>query len=174
MTLSRRDFVSGIALGTLASAGGAPALATEALPKQRMQGQSKPIIVSAGNGYEYLGRAYDFLKGGGDTLEAAIHVVRGPEDEPNDYSVGIGGLPNEEGVVELDASCMHGPTRRAGSAGGVRNIRSMAQLAREVMLHSGHVMLVGEGAEFVAPVADQFREPRDQARHADPPSVGGH
>ncbi len=156
MTLSRRDFVSGLALGALGTTAGASAAATEALPKQRMQAASKPIIVCAGNGHPYLEDAYQFLKGGGDTLEAALRVVRGPEDDPNDDSVGLGGLPNEEGVVELDASCMHGPSRRAGSVGGVRNIRSVAQLAREVMLHSGHVMLVGEGAERFA-VARGFK-----------------
>jgi N4-(beta-N-acetylglucosaminyl)-L-asparaginase len=69
------------------------------------------------------------------------------EDDPNDNSVGYGGLPNEEGVVELDSSCMHGPTRRAGSVGGVRNIKNVALLAQSVMQHTGHVMLVGEGAE---------------------------
>jgi N4-(beta-N-acetylglucosaminyl)-L-asparaginase len=153
MTVSRREFMSGIALGAL---GAGAANATEALPKQRMQAASKPVIVSAGNGYEHLEAAYQYLKGGGDTLEAAIKVVSGPEDDPNDDSVGLGGLPNEEGVVELDSSCMHGPSRRAGSAGGVRNIRSMARLAREVMLHSGHVMLVGEGAERFA-VARGFK-----------------
>ena len=154
MTLSRRDFVSGLALGALGTAGAGQA--TEALPKQRMQAASKPIIVSAGNGFEYLDGAYQYLKDGGDTLEAAIKVVSGPEDDPNDDSVGLGGLPNEEGVVELDASCMHGPSRRAGSAGGVHNIRSMARLASEVMAHSGHVMLVGEGAERFA-VARGFK-----------------
>jgi len=150
MTLSRRDFVSGIALGALGAtatgAGAAPAIE----PKQRMRAAGTPVIVSAGNGFAYLERAYGPLKGGGDTLEAAIAVVRGPEDDPNDDSVGLGGLPNEEGVVELDACCMHGPTRRAGSVGGVRNIKNVSLLAREVMLHTGHVMLVGEGAERFA------------------------
>ena len=150
MTLSRRDFVSGIALGALGAtatgAGAAPAIE----PKQKMRAASTPVIVSAGNGFAYLERAYGPLKGGGDTLEAAIAVVRGPEDDPNDDSVGLGGLPNEEGVVELDACCMHGPTRRAGSVGGVRNIKNVSLLAREVMLHTGHVMLVGEGAERFA------------------------
>lgn len=150
MTLSRRDFVSGIALGALgataAGAGAAPAIE----PKQKMRAASTPVIVSAGNGFAYLERAYGPLKAGGDTLEAAIAVVRGPEDDPNDDSVGLGGLPNEEGVVELDACCMHGPTRRAGSVGGVRNIKNVSLLAREVMLHTGHVMLVGEGAERFA------------------------
>jgi N4-(beta-N-acetylglucosaminyl)-L-asparaginase len=150
MTLSRRDFVSGIALGALgATATGADA-APAVEPKQKMRAASTPIIVSAGNGYAYLERAYEVLKGGGDTLDAAIAVVKGPEDDPLDDSVGLGGLPNEEGVVELDACCMHGPSRRAGAVGGVRNIKNVSLLAREVMLHTGHVMLVGEGAERFA------------------------
>jgi N4-(beta-N-acetylglucosaminyl)-L-asparaginase len=115
-----------------------------------MRAAALPIIVSAGNGYPYIGAGYQALRDGADTLEAALRVVRGPEDDPNDDSVGLGGLPNEEGVVELDASCMHGPTRRAGAVGGVRNIRNVSLLAREVMLHTGHVMLVGEGAERFA------------------------
>ena len=146
-------------MGALGSAGVAvPAVGAEIAPKQRMQAANKPVIVCAGNGYDYLDRAYEHLKSGGDTLDAAIQVVKGPEDDPSDDSVGLGGLPNEEGVVELDASCMHGPTRRAGSAGGVRNIRTMAELAREVMNHSGHVMLVGEGAERFAVARGMKRE----------------
>jgi N4-(beta-N-acetylglucosaminyl)-L-asparaginase len=123
-----------------------------------MKAASTPVIIAAGNGRPYLERAYAQLKGGGDTLESAIAVVTGPEDDPNDDSVGLGGLPNEEGVVELDASCMHGPSRRAGSVGGVRNIRNVSRLAREVMLHSGHVMLVGEGAERFAVARGFARE----------------
>jgi N4-(beta-N-acetylglucosaminyl)-L-asparaginase len=76
--------------------------------------------------------------------------VKGPEDDPNDTSVGLGGIPNEEGVVELDACCMHGPTRRAGSVGGVRNIKNVSLVSKAVMEHTGHVMLVGEGAERFA------------------------
>jgi N4-(beta-N-acetylglucosaminyl)-L-asparaginase len=143
-------------LATLAAAARA---GTDARPApaatQRLQA-TKPVVIAAANGFPYLERAYQALKSGGDTLDAAIEVVRGPEDDPNDDSVGLGGLPNEEGVVELDASCMHGPTRRAGAVGGVRNIRSVARLAREVMLHTGHVMLVGDGAERFA-VARGFK-----------------
>src|SRR5215472_11993672 len=70
----------------------------------------RPIIICAHNGYAYVEAAYVFLKSGGDTLDTAIRVVKGPEDDPKDDSVGLGGLPNEEGIVELDACCMHGPT----------------------------------------------------------------
>ncbi|OLE14134.1 MAG: glycosylasparaginase, partial [Acidobacteria bacterium 13_1_20CM_4_56_7] len=98
----------------------------------------------------YVEAAYAALKGGADTLDAAIQVVKGPENDPNDDSVGLGGLPNEEGVVELDSCCMHGPTRRAGAVGGVRNIKNVSMVAKAVMQHTGHVMLVGEGAERFA------------------------
>ncbi len=110
----------------------------------------RPIIVCANNGFNYLEDAFAFLKSGGDTLDAALRVVKGPEDDPNDTSVGLGGIPNEEGVVELDACCMHGPTRRAGSVGGVRNIKNVSLVSKAVMEHTGHVMLVGEGAERFA------------------------
>src|ERR1700704_6378242 len=125
--LSRRDFVSAAALGTLGvTAGANSAAAATAIASQQQQRAGKlPIIVSAGNGFPYIDRGYQQLNAGADTLEAAISVVRGPEDDPNDDSVGLGGLPNEEGVVELDASCMHGPSRRAGAVGGVHNIRSV-------------------------------------------------
>jgi N4-(beta-N-acetylglucosaminyl)-L-asparaginase len=158
MTLSRRDFVSGIALGAIGAGAGDATAAPAIEAKQKMRAASTPVIVCAGNGFAYLERGYGLLKGGGDTLDSAIAVVRGPEEDPNDDSVGLGGLPNEEGVVELDASCMHGPSRRAGSVGGVRNIKNVSLLAREVMLHTGHVMLVGEGAERFAVARGFARE----------------
>src|SRR6266849_4408450 len=107
-------------------------------------------MVCANNGFNYLEDAFAFLKSGGDTLDTALRVVKGPEDDPNDDTVGLGGIPNEEGVVELDACCMHGPTRRAGSVGGVRNIKNVSLVSKAVMQHTGHVMLVGEGAERFA------------------------
>jgi len=156
MTITRRDLVSGLALGALGGASGRVAAATAIAPRQTMRASGLPILVSAGNGYAFLDEAYRDLKAGADTLEAAIRVVRGAEDDPNDQSVGLGGLPNEEGVVELDACCMHGPSRAAGSVGAVRNIRNVSLLAREVMQHTGHVMLVAEGAERFA-VARGFK-----------------
>jgi N4-(beta-N-acetylglucosaminyl)-L-asparaginase len=118
----------------------------------------RPIVICSHNGVNYLDDAFGFLKSGGDTLDAAIRVVKGPEDDPNDDSVGLGGLPNEEGVVELDACCMHGPTRRAGSVGGVRNIKNVGLVSKAVMEHTGHVMLVGEGAERFAVAVGYPRE----------------
>jgi N4-(beta-N-acetylglucosaminyl)-L-asparaginase len=158
MSFSRRDFLTTTAIGSLAL--GLDAEARDAFKSsvhstagepQASAGSGKhPIIVCAHNGFAYLDRAYEHLTKGGDTLDSAILVVTGPEDDPNDDSVGYGGLPNEEGVVELDACCMHGPTRRAGSVGGVRNIKNVSKVAQAVMQHTGHVMLVGEGAERFA------------------------
>ncbi len=150
MTFSRRDFLTTAVLGSL-SVGlkGQDTKQQDSTMRQTMTGGSykRPIIVCAANGFNYLDDAYTFLKNGGDTLDAALRVVKGPEDDPNDDSVGLGGLPNEEGVVELDACCMHGPTRRAGAVGGVRNIKNVSLVAKAVMEHTAHVMLVGEGAE---------------------------
>src|SRR5580692_305098 len=157
MTVSRRDFIATAVAGSLSV--GLPDIAVKAqdsssskpsLSSGKRPVVARPIIVCAHNGFNYLDAGYAFLAGGGDTLDAALRVVKGPEDDPNDTSVGLGGIPNEEGVVELDACCMHGPTRRAGSVGGVRNIKNVSLVSKAVMDHTGHVMLVGEGAERFA------------------------
>jgi N4-(beta-N-acetylglucosaminyl)-L-asparaginase len=156
MTFSRREFVRNSVIGAVATGITLPvhsdAAISKAVPRSDSQAGSykRPIIVCARNGFNYLDDAFAFLKSGGDTLDAALRVVKGPEDDPNDTSVGLGGLPNEEGVVELDACCMHGPTRRAGSVGGVRNIKNVSLVSKAVFEHTGHVMLVGEGAERFA------------------------
>ena len=152
MTVSRRDFVKKSVLGAVAAGVGAnSALAENGQPAHVSPDSPRcPVIICAHNGHAYVEAAYAFLKSGGDTLDAAIRVVKGPEDDPNDDSVGLGGLPNEEGVVELDSCCMHGPTRRAGAVGGVRNIKNVSMVGKAVMEHTGHVMLVGEGAERFA------------------------
>ena len=98
MPVSRRAFIgSALAASLAATLEGQNSGASGAVGTGR-----KPIIISAFNGLNYLDDAYAFLKSGGDTLDAALRVVKGPEDDPNDTSVGLGGLPNEEGVVELD------------------------------------------------------------------------
>ena len=151
MKFSRRDFIATAAATSAALTvdGLTPkVLAQEGKPQS--SGGKKPIIISAANGFNYIERGFDVIRKGGDTLDAVIEVVRGPEEDPNDDSVGLGGLPNEECVVELDACCMHGPTRRAGAVAGVHNIMNVALLSKTVMEHTGHVMLVGEGAERFA------------------------
>src|SRR5271167_1401578 len=146
MKFTRRNFLATTAVGSASlaldlQAQGKPEKSTPtgAPPKA-------PVIICAHNGYNYLDRGYAVLASGGDTLDAVMQVITGPEDDPNDDSVGLGGLPNEECVVELDACCMHGPTRMAGSVAGVHDIKNVSLLAKTVMEHTGHVMLVGEGA----------------------------
>jgi N4-(beta-N-acetylglucosaminyl)-L-asparaginase len=150
--MKRRDFLSGLAVtsATLAAAqaskGTVLAQTKDNLQVPRASTSAQNILICSHNGYQYVDAGFEKLHSGADTLESAIAVVSGPESDPNDDSVGLGGLPNEEGVVELDACCMHGPTRRAGAVGGVRDIKNVASVARAVMEHTGHVMLVGEGA----------------------------
>jgi N4-(beta-N-acetylglucosaminyl)-L-asparaginase len=155
--MKRRDFLSGLAITSATLATGQTSNNSDAAQQSKRgnlqvprTAPAKNIMISAANGItsrgNHLQAGYDKLKAGADTLEAAITTVSGPENDPEDDSVGLGGLPNEDCVVELDSCCMHGPSRRAGSVGGVRDIKNVAALARTVMEHTGHVMLVGEGA----------------------------
>ena len=158
--MKRRDFLSGLAVTSATLAAGQAAKSGDAAQSQNKDAQqnlkvprvtpAKNIMISSANGItprgSHVDAGYKKLQAGADTLEAAITVVSGPENDPEDDSVGLGGLPNEDCVVELDACCMHGPSRRAGSVGGVRDIKNVASLARTVMEHTGHVMLVGQGA----------------------------
>jgi N4-(beta-N-acetylglucosaminyl)-L-asparaginase len=127
------------------------------IPASPSPSAKRPLIISAANGLHSLGKGMDILKSGGDTLDAVIATVTVVEDDPNDDSVGYGGLPNEEGVVELDASVMHGPTRRAGSVASVQRIKNVARLAKTVMERTNHVMIVGDGARRFA-VDEGFEE----------------
>src|SRR5271170_2771116 len=120
-------------------------------------GGKRPLMISSANGLHALGKGMDILKSGGDTLEAVIAAVTVVEDDPNDDSVGYGGLPNEEGVVELDASVMHGPTRRAGAVASVQKIKNPSLVAKAVMNKTNHVFIVGEGARRFA-VDEGFQE----------------
>src|SRR5581483_8389230 len=168
MKFSRRDFLATTALTSAAMATG---IQSDAQEKDQAQHTTKrdhkprqtvtmaltepaaykrPVIICKPTGTQGIDVGYDMLRNGQDTLDAVLHVCKVQEDDPNDDSVCLGGLPNEEGVVELDACCMHGPTRRAGSVGGVRNIKNVCLVAKAVMQHTGHVMLVGEGAERFA------------------------
>ncbi len=106
----------------------------------------RAVVIASANGLRACTRAMEILKAGGDTLDAVIAGVNINEEDPEDTSVGYGGLPNEEGVVELDASVMHGPTRRVGAVAALRGVKTPSRVARLVMERTDHVMLVGEGA----------------------------
>jgi N4-(beta-N-acetylglucosaminyl)-L-asparaginase len=121
-------------------------------PLIRLEAQSRPrsVVISSANrnngGVNCCSKAMEVIKSGGDTLDAVIAGVNIVELDPRDNSVGYGGLPNEDGVVELDASCMHGPTRRGGAVGALRNIKTPSRVAKAVMEETDHMMLVGDGA----------------------------
>ena len=103
-------------------------------------------VISSSNGLEATRRAFALLEQGADTLDAAVAGVTLVEDDPDDTSVGYGGLPNENGVVELDAAVMHGPTHRAGGVAALQMIRHAARVAQFVMQRTDHHLLVGDGA----------------------------
>jgi N4-(beta-N-acetylglucosaminyl)-L-asparaginase len=111
----------------------------------------RPVVIASANGIRGVARAYDMItRQNADTLDAIIAGVNIQELDPEDQSVGLGGLPNEEGVVQLDASCMHGPTRRAGAVAALEDIATPSLVAKAVMDYTDHIMLVGAGAKKFA------------------------
>jgi len=136
--LNRRTFLS-------AGAASLATLAVGAAPLKPV-GAKRPVVISSGNGLRAVEKAMELIKAGMDPLDAAIAGVAIVEADPKDNSVGYGGLPNEEGVVELDAAVMHGPTHGAGSVASLRNIIHPAAVARLVMKRTKHCLLVGNGA----------------------------
>jgi N4-(beta-N-acetylglucosaminyl)-L-asparaginase len=106
----------------------------------------KRVVISSANGLASCKKAMEMLQQGADTLDAVIAGVNIVELDPNDTSVGYGGLPNEDGVPELDSCVTHGPTRRCGAVGAIRGIKTPSKIAKLVMDHTTHVMIVGEGA----------------------------
>jgi N4-(beta-N-acetylglucosaminyl)-L-asparaginase len=103
-------------------------------------------VIASSNGLEATKRAYELLSPGSNSLDGVVAGVTLVEDDPEDTSVGYGGLPNEAGIVELDAAVMHGPSHRAGGVAALQRIRNPARLAQLVMQHTDHILLVGEGA----------------------------
>lgn len=139
---SRRDFLrTGAGAAALVAGSGMRLAGAAAAPSP-----AGPRAVASGNGLRATEKAMEILKAGGDPLDAVIAGVNIVEDDPNDMSVGYGGLPNEDGVVELDASVMYGPTHSAGAVASLRNIKNPSKVARLVMERTDHVLIVGEGA----------------------------
>ena len=141
--LSRRGFIQSVAA---AGAAGVlvPSVSTGANAPGKLP--ASPVVVASANGIESVKKAGLMIQGGSDTLDAVIAGVNIVEEDPNDMSVGYGGLPNEDGVVELDSCVMHGPTNGAGSVASLRNIKTPSLVAKTVMERTDHVMIVGEGA----------------------------
>lgn len=135
--MTRRDWM----MATAALSSAAPAAA---------QTKPKDVVIASANGTAACARAMQMLKSGADTLDAVVAGVNIVELDPEETSVGYGGLPNEEGVVELDASVMHGPSRRAGAVASIRGVKTPSNIAQLVMEQTDHLMLVGEGASRFA------------------------
>src|SRR6267378_3571509 len=152
MEISRRKFIgvgaaaaAALTLDRTARADTLSSSASSAVPAAR------PVVIASANGIRGVARAYDLItRQNADTLDAIIAGVNIQELDPDDQSVGLGGLPNEEGVVQLDASCMHGPTRRAGAVGALEDIATPSLVAKAVMDYTDHIFLVGAGAKKFA------------------------
>lgn len=126
--------------------GGRPGTAPGAVRRRAAQ----PVVISSANGLRATQRAMEEVASGTDTLEAVVAGVNIVEGDPEDTTVGYGGLPNALGVVQLDASVMHGPTRGAGAVGALEGFKHPSRVAVKVMQYTDHVFLVGEGARRFA------------------------
>ncbi len=153
--LTRREFVqTSTAAGVAATApitsfGEAPAIQT---------GTVKPVVIASSNGNRYknggaevgVEKAFNLMTKGSDVLDALIAGVNICELDPEDSSVGYGGLPNADGVVQLDSCCMHGPTKRAGGVAALEGVRTPSLVAKAVLENTDHHLLVGKGAQDFA------------------------
>ena len=152
--MNRREFImtgaaASIAAAAEAQTAGAPATA---------RGGVRPVVISSANGHQYknggtqtcVQRAFAMMTEGKDVLDALIAGVNIVELDPEDTSVGYGGLPNAEGVVQLDASCMHGPRKRAGAVACIEGVRTPSLVAQKVMDYTDHHLIVGKDAQQFA------------------------
>lgn len=134
--MNRREFMQAAASGTAAAVVAAGSEADRA----------GGAVISSANGVRATAKAMEMMRDGADTLDAVVAGVNIVEADPEDVSVGYGGLPNEAGVVQLDSSVMHGPTRGAGAVAALEDIVYPSKVAKLVMERTDHVLLVGRGA----------------------------
>lgn len=163
--MDRRDFVRTTTAAGLAAALPTPALAdtlarhpSSLAPQLLLRRTVRPVVIADLSGYEFknggpvnaVEKAFQMITSGADVLDALIAGVNIPELDPEETGIGYGGLPNAEGVVQLDASCMHGPKRRAGAVAAIEGVRTPSLVAKAVMDHTDHHLLVGKGAQDFA------------------------
>jgi N4-(beta-N-acetylglucosaminyl)-L-asparaginase len=154
--INRRDFMTTTAAAGLAAA--AHPLSAARGPEVIVQSQSRPVVIASGNGNSYknggdktcVQTAFERLTKGEDVLDALIAGVNIVELDPADTSVGYGGLPNADGVVQLDSCCMHGPTKRAGGVASIEGVKTPSLVAKAVMEITDHHLLVGKDAQTFA------------------------
>jgi len=152
MSITRRDLIT-------ATAGFAAAPLAKGMPHIWVpQGGVKPVVIASGNGNTVkhdtnetcVQRAFRMMTSGTDLLDALIAGVNIVELDPADSSVGYGGLPNADGVVQLDSCLMHGKKKWAGGVACLEGVRTPSLVARAVMQHTDHHLLVGHGAREFA------------------------
>jgi N4-(beta-N-acetylglucosaminyl)-L-asparaginase len=153
--VNRREFVKTSTAASLAAA--APAAFGQA-PAVMTPSGSRPVVISSANGNKFknggdktcVETAFGKITKGEDVLDSLIAGVNIVELDPEEDSVGYGGLPNAEGVVQLDSCCMHGPKKRAGGVAALEGVRTPSLVARAVMEQTDHHLIVGKGAQEFA------------------------
>jgi N4-(beta-N-acetylglucosaminyl)-L-asparaginase len=154
--IKRRDFMrTGAAAGLTIAATTKPA---SGFPAILTQTAIKPLVIASANGNRFknggnvtaVQKAFTMMTSGSDVLDALIAGVNIVELDPLDDSVGYGGLPNADGVVQLDSSVMHGPKKRAGAVGALEGVRTPSLVAKAVMENTDHHLIVGKGARDFA------------------------
>jgi N4-(beta-N-acetylglucosaminyl)-L-asparaginase len=154
--IKRRDFVRNSAIAGLTLASAKPTVAQ--FPNILIQSGVKPVVIASANGNRFknggdmtsVQKAFTMMTQGADVLDAVIAGVNICELDPLDDSVGYGGLPNADGVVQLDASCMHGPKKRAGAVAALEGVRTPSNVAKAVLDYTDHHLIVGKGAQIFA------------------------
>src|SRR5215471_19715145 len=124
--------------------------AVAAAPKTVFAKPGGAVAISSSNGLRAVALAFERMRAGADPLDAAIAGVNLVEDDPADMTVGYGAIPNEEGVVQLDASVFHGPTGRAGAVAALEGVKNPSKIAKLILEHTDHILLVGAGARKFA------------------------
>ena len=165
--ISRREFVVTTTAG-VAAAAAAPALGQSTTPgptpsptpspTMMTKKSVRPVVIASANGNKFknggdvtaVQKAFSLMTSGTDVLEALIAGVNIVELDPEETSVGYGGLPNADGVVQLDSCCMHGPKKRAGGVAALEGVRTPSLVAFKVMEETDHHLLAGKGAQEFA------------------------